>query len=73
MFQFLRKVLMIELAGLNRFLLGQDLDLNIINSEVSRCNNNILADLTNDVLSVKSKFADYINIKLGKKKQGEKT
>ena len=73
-FSLLRKVLMIELAGLNR-LSSRSRFRSKYNKfrGIPGVNNNILADLTNDVLSVKSKFADYINIKLGKNKQGEKT
>ena len=35
--------------------------------------NNILTDLTNDVLSVKSKLTNYLNIKLGKDKSSKKS
>ena len=34
--------------------------------------NNMLTDLTNDVLSVKSKLTNYLNIKLGKYKSSKK-
>ena len=73
-FSLLRKVLMIELAGLNR-LSSRSRFRSKYNKfrGIPGVNNNMLADLTNDILSVKSKFTDYINIKLGKDKQGEKT
>ena len=64
---------MIELAALNRLSSRSRFRYKYNKFRgIPGVNNNMLADLTNDVLSVKSKFTDYINIKLGKDKEGEK-
>ena len=73
-FSLLRKVLMIELAELNR-LSSRSRFRSKYNKfrGIPGMSNNILTELTNDVLSVKSKFTDYLNIKLGKDKQSKKS
>ena len=73
-FSLLRKVLMIELAELNRVSSRSRFKSKYNKFRgIPGISNNMLTDLTNDVLSVKSKFTDYLNIKLRKDKQSKKT
>ena len=73
-FSLLRKVLMIELAELNQMSSRSRFRSKYNKFRgIPGFSNNMLTDLTNDVLSVKSKFTNYLNIKLGKDKSSKKS
>ncbi len=73
-FSLLRKVLMIELAELNQMSSRSRFRSKYNKFRgIPGFSNNILTDLTNDVLSVKSKLTNYLNIKLGKDKSSKKS
>ena len=72
-FSLLRKVLMIELAELNQMSSRSRFRSKYNKFRgIPGFSNNMLTDLTNDVLSVKSKLTKYLNIKLGKYKSSKK-
>ena len=72
-FSLLRKVLMIELAELNQMSSRSRFRSKYNKFRgIPGFSNNMLTDLTNDVLSVKSKLTNYLNIKLGKYKSSKK-
>ena len=72
-FSLLRKVLMIELAELNEMSSRSRFRSKYNKFRgIPGFSNNMLTDLTNDVLSVKSKLTNYLNIKLGKYKSSKK-
>ena len=72
-FSLLRKVLMIELAELNQMSSRSRFRSKYNKFRgIPGFSNNMLTDLTNDVLSVKSKLTKYLNIKLGKYKSNKK-
>ena len=72
-FSLLRKVLMIELAELNEMSSRSRFRSKYNKFRgIPGFSNNMLTDLTNDVLSVKSKLTKYLNIKLGKYKSNKK-
>ena len=72
-FSLLRKVLMIELAELNQMSSRSRFRSKYNKFRgIPGFSNNMLTDLTNDVLSVKSKFTNYLNIKLGNYKSSKK-
>lgn len=73
-FSLLRKVLMIELAELNQMSSRSRFRSKYNKFRgIPGFSNNMLTDLTNDVLSVKSKLTNYLNIKLGKDKSSKKS
>ena len=73
-FSLLRKVLMIELAELNEMSSRSRFRSKYNKFRgIPGFSNNMLTDLTNDVLSVKSKLTNYLNIKLGKDKSSKKS
>ena len=73
-FSLLRKVLMIELAELNQMSSRSRFRSKYNKFRgIPGFSNNILTDLTNDVLLVKSKLTNYLNIKLGKDKSSKKS
>ena len=73
-FSLLRKVLMIELAELNQMSSRSRFRSKYNKFRgIPGFSNNMLTDLTNDVLSVKSKLTNYLNIKLGKNKSSKKS
>ena len=72
-FSLLRKVLMIELAELNQMSSRSRFRSKYNKFRgIPGFSNNMLTDLTNDILSVKSKFTNYLNIKLGNYKSSKK-
>ena len=72
-FSLLRKVLMIELAELNEMSSRSRFRSKYNKFRgIPGFSNNMLTDLTNDILSVKSKFTNYLNIKLGNYKSSKK-
>ena len=73
-FSLLRKVLMIELAELNQMSSRSRFRSKYNKFRgIPGFSNNMLTDLTNDVLAVKSKLTNYLNIKLGKDKSSKKS
>ena len=73
-FSLLRKVLMIELAELNQMSSRSRFRSKYNKFRgIPGFSNNMLIDLTNDILSVKSKLTNYLNIKLGKDKSSKKS
>ena len=73
-FSLLRKVLMIELAELNQMSSRSRFRSKYNKFRgIPGFSNNMLTDLTNDVMSVKSKLTNYLNIKLGKDKSSKKS
>jgi len=71
-FSLLRKVLMIELAELNQMSSRSRFRSKYNKFRgIPGFSNNMLTDLTNDVLSVKSKLTNYLNIKLSKDKSSK--
>jgi len=73
-FSLLRKVLMIELAELNQVSSRSRFRAKYNKFRgIPGFSNNMLTDLTNDVMSVKSKLTNYLNIKLGKDKSSKKS
>ena len=73
-FSLLRKVLMIELADLNQMSSRSRFRSKYNKFRgIPGFSNNMLTDLTNDVMSVKSKLTNYLNIKLGKDKSSKKS
>ena len=73
-FSLLRKVLMIELAELNQMSSRSRFRSKYNKFRgIPGFSNNMLTDLTNDILLVKSKLTNYLNIKLGKDKSSKKS